>query len=477
MLKILTKISKKISLPLVVIYIAFLSYNYNFFHVVNDKWFFTHGQPTKRLIVDGLLRGKDEYGRLSLGKYSRPDLKDEKLLLHKLYDDKNKSGKFETYDAQYGLQLHFFHYLEKFGYKNINIFQGITALFMSAMVGALFYLLRRDFSITIASIFSATLIFSPWVVVFARHIYWMEATWFLPMIISMYFGKSNFSSKLSNIKFFVFLVLAYLLKMLCGYEYLTTVCIASCVPFVLYWSLEKYDLKMCMMKFLVNILSTFVAFFLAISIHVQLLSKDNSSVFENINKIYINAKARTHTNNPSIIRDRCEINYINKNKLFKNLEECEKFISKNLSKNSIKVAARYFIFPDFLPWIGHYYSGINEKTINSKDYNAMKTLYNNLNIENIKIVIFETDIETKKAIVVLILNTLLFLTLILLVFLRSNLKMRLMLMFSFIAPLSWFILAKGHSAGHYHYNYVLWYLPFIPFSLIALFYNNNEKKV
>ena len=93
MLKILTKILKKISLPLVVIYIAFLSYNYNFFHVVNDKWFFTHGQPTKRLIVDGLLRGKDEYGRLSLGLYSHPDLKDEeKLLLHKLYDDKNKPG-------------------------------------------------------------------------------------------------------------------------------------------------------------------------------------------------------------------------------------------------------------------------------------------------------------------------------------------------------------------------------------------------
>ena len=94
-----------------------------------------------------------------------------------------------------------------------------------------------------------------------------------------------------------------------------------------------------------------------------------------------------------------------------------------------------------------------------------------------KIIIFETDIETKKIIVVLILNTLLFLTLILVAFLRSNLKMRLILMLSFMAPLSWFVIAKGHSAGHYHINYVLWYLPFIPFSFIALFYNDSGKKV
>ena len=193
-MKTLTKLLKKISIPLVVIYIAFLSYNYNFFHVVNDKWFFTHGQPTKRLIVDGLLRGKDEYGRLSLGKYSRPNIENQ-AVLKKLYNDRNKSGKFERYKSQYALQLHLFHYLEIFGYKNINTFHGITALLMSSVVGIFFYLLSRYFSITSALIFSATLILSPWIVVFARNLYWVPATWFVPMIISMYYSRSNFASK------------------------------------------------------------------------------------------------------------------------------------------------------------------------------------------------------------------------------------------------------------------------------------------
>ena len=180
---------------------------------MNDDRFFIHDKNSEQLVLDGILKGKDEYGKLYLGKYIRTDINNQISISHKLYNDKNKSGKFIKYESQYGLQLHLFHYLKIFGYDNINIFRGITALFMSFVVGILFHILSKDFSIMFASIFSATLIFSPWVVVFARNLYWVEATWFLPMIISMYYGKTNIVSKLSNIKFFVFLTLAYLIKM------------------------------------------------------------------------------------------------------------------------------------------------------------------------------------------------------------------------------------------------------------------------
>ncbi len=35
--------------------------------------------------------------------------------------------------------------------------------------------------------------------------------------------------------------------------------------------------------------------------------------------------------------------------------------------------------------------------------------------------------------------------------------------FSALAPLSWFIVASGHSYGHLQINFVLWTLPFLPF--------------
>ena len=77
-------------------------------------------------------------------------------------------------------------------------------MLMSIVVGILFYLLRKNFSTTVALLFSASLVLSPYVVVFARNLYWVEATWFLPMIVSMYYGKIKFLSWPSNLKFFYF---------------------------------------------------------------------------------------------------------------------------------------------------------------------------------------------------------------------------------------------------------------------------------
>ena len=485
-MKILIRLLKKIYLPIIVIYIAFLSYNYNFFRVANNEWFLNHSIFSEQLVIEGLLNGKDEYGRLFLGRYTRDNTlfsEQNNKEVFKLRQknlttldeiEKNISGKFIQYESQYGLQLHLFHYLEILGIKSIKVFQGITALLMSSVVGIFFYLLSRSFSITIASIFSATLVLSPWIVVFARNLYWVEATWFLPMIISMYYGNNNFVSKLSNIKFFVFLVIAYLLKMLCGYEYLTTICIASCVPIILHMSLEKYGIKRCIIKLSLNAISVFVAFFIAIGIHVHLLSKDSSSAHDHINSIILNAKVKTKIHNPSKINELCKYSQNISREL---LEKCEETLNTTSSTKPVKVVLRYFIFRDFLPWIGNFYHTQNYNVSEIKDYNVLRTAWKKPSLETIKAVIFETNIETKKNVTIILLNALLFLILILTAFFRTCLKMRLVLMFSFFAPLSWFVLAHGHSSAHYGLNYVLWYLPLIPFSFVALLLNNSGKKI
>jgi hypothetical protein len=39
---------------------------------------------------------------------------------------------------------------------------------------------------------------------------------------------------------------------------------------------------------------------------------------------------------------------------------------------------------------------------------------------------------------------------------------------SFIAAVSWFVLAKGHSQVHTFLNYVVWPIGFVPFSVLYL---------
>ena len=486
-MKKLTKLLKKLYLPLIVIFIAFLSYNYNFFRVANHQWFLS---PTgsEHLVIAGLINGKDKYGRLFLGRHTNDNNIHSKQSLEQVHEinqknlieldkiEKTISGKFKKYDSQYALQLHFFYYLQKLGIENIKVFQGITAMLMSIVVGILFYLLRKNFSTTVASVFSASLVLSPYVVVFAKNLYWVEATWFLPMIVSMYYGKIKFLSWLSNLKFFIFFVIAYLIKMLCGYEYLTTIAIASCVPIILYMSLDKKGLKDTIIKLSINVTSTLIAFILASGIHVNLLSKDNSTARVHIDHIVTNAKVRTKTHNSSEIKELCKYkqNTNRQNIDLKLLKNCEESYKKSSTKVS-KIILRYLIFDDFLPWLGNFSNIKSSNFTETKDYDILKSLWQKPSKKTLRAAIYETKTQTKKNLVIIFINSFLFLLLILTAFFRTSLKMRLVLMFSLSAPLSWFIIAQGHSALHFGLNYVLWYLPLVPFCLIAIISKNNNK--
>jgi hypothetical protein len=39
--------------------------------------------------------------------------------------------------------------------------------------------------------------------------------------------------------------------------------------------------------------------------------------------------------------------------------------------------------------------------------------------------------------------------------------------FSIVAPLSWFFLFIQHSNIHYHLNFIVWYIPFLPLGVLC----------
>ena len=52
-------------------------------------------------------------------------------------------------------------------------------------------------------------------------------------------------------------------------------------------------------------------------------------------------------------------------------------------------------------------------------------------------------------------------------------------LFSFLAPISWFVVFKAHSFKHIHMNFIVWHMPFIIFGfiLLGLFFKDTLKKL
>jgi hypothetical protein len=443
----LKKVVRRFIMPFLVIIISFLSYNYNFLGAANPSWFQIHDLQSQQLVLDGILNCSetDSNYRCRLGYYTRPGVGDEssdpyKLLAINFYNRKYKSGEFKQYKSQYGLQAQLFGSLAKLGYRDINILHSLAAFSMSLTVGILFCLIRRDFSPYSALMFSLTLIISPWVVVFSRNLYWVPATWFLPLIISMHFARNFFCPGKTKAIIFLLLFLTFLIKLLCGYEYMTSIFVASLVP-ILYQGIK---LKVSFRKFFTIFLSFFlvfsISFITAIGIHIKSTYNDIPS---GIGSLAQRARIRTYDSTSSIF---------------------------SLENSGLAVTVRYMTtFYDFLPWL----PSIRDISIldNNEDIKILKNAYSKPSLKSLQDSVLKTSSYLKIALVSTIISSLsflLFLGCLLRIWFKLDSPLRAIILISFAAPVSWFIVAKAHSYIHYQLNYVLWYLPFIPYSFVVL---------
>jgi hypothetical protein len=457
-------IIQNLTIPLIVVIISFLSYNYNFLGAANNSWFRTHDLHSEQLVLDGILNGLDKDNSngsdFRLGSYSRPGLSDPtsdpyNLLSHDLYQEGNRLGSFSLYRSQYGLQVRLFGLAAKLGYGDVGLLQGLSALLMSLIVGILFWLVRRDFSFASALAFSLALIVSPWVIVFAKNLYWVPVTWFLPLAVSMYFSNKIFTSSTSMIAMVISLFLSFLVKFLCGYEYITTIFIASFVP-ILYQGLKsKIPLIKISKIFFLTLLIFIISLSTAMGIHIK---SNFESIPSGIDFLIEKSASRTYSTDPDT---------------FENPR-----IRDSLNSNGLMVVARYMTtFYDFLPWL----PSIRDISVleNDKDIKILKEVYSKPSLRTLQDSVFKTSNYLKFALLSVIISSLSFLVLIGFIFrlwFKIGFPLKAVILISSIAPISWFFLAKAHSYIHYQLNYVLWYLPFIPYSLAILVENFINRK-
>ncbi len=367
---------------MVILMTLLLSYNF-FSNALNKKnetfyGFQADSEELVTAIVDARKDGIKDTGNYGLGWYNK------------------ETESVSSYTSSYGLQgrvFKFFYFIP--GKHIICIF--LTALVLSMIVFAI----ARKYDLLFAFCFFITFLLSPWIVNFARNLYWVEFTWWIPMLLGIIISL-NYENKRIIISCFAGIFISVLVKSLCGYEYLSVILLAMiAVPSIDLFNTffkRNYKKSFSIFKiiFIMGLLSIF-GFLLALLIHGNLRGEGDIRV--GLQSIY----------EQDVLR----------RTLGGNSENFPEIFKESLEASIATVVLLYHFFPTEVV------AGID---------GALFRI-----IVLIPIMIFAFRALFRKLI----------------------LKDVIMYFIFYITCISWFILGKSHSYLHRHMNYVLWYFGFI----------------
>ena len=120
--------------------------------------------------------------------------------------------------------------------QKLDIFYVITSLLAALALAIIVLWFYLEFGISIAIIVLLSTIFSQWLYIFARNLYWSLWAFYLPMIVLMFYLRKN---KLLSSRQYLFMGMLvfttiFIKCLLNGYEYMTTTLVMMTVPFIYY---------------------------------------------------------------------------------------------------------------------------------------------------------------------------------------------------------------------------------------------------
>lgn len=327
---------------------------------------------------DGIETGAFELGRYGLGYYN------------------TETKQVSFYSSQYGLQGKFFQLMAGIPVRNT-----LCCILTAVVFTMIILLIRKKYGTLLALCFFITFLLSPWIVNFARNLYWVEFTWFVPMLLGLCIGLEY-----ENTKRFVAICagafISILVKSLCGYEYLSVILLAMIAfPTIDFLkSLFTHDLKKSRRIFAVIFsmgVSALLGFAFALIIHAYL--RGDRNIITGLKNIYHqDVLRRTLGGNP---------------------EDFHPVYKDSLEASILAVIRKYYHFGTEI------ISGIPGR------------LFSFITVCPILIFCFK-KISGK----------------------LDNNDVIMYFVF-YLSCISWYILGKSHSYIHTHMNYVLWYFGFV----------------
>lgn len=431
-----------------------LNFAFNMFSAAPDFWFHNFDHASESLVFSGIVRqnsGKLEKGMM-LGRYAETkngELKDTQFLEYLRYIEDQVSifeGKlpskdrvYVSYFSQYGLQapllasvdrvtMGFRHILtstpklgertkwslgRKISASRTVVLRVCVGLFSAIAVAAFLAWIYTEISPASGTWCLFAAMASGWLTVFGNDIYWMIGSWFLPTVVLCWLHywvrkTHRFKAVVYLFGFTVFALFIYF-KCLMGYEYISTVCISACIPIIYYSFLDKESLPLIVGRLTAAGVFAMIGFGFAVVAHLHQIAalQSSSDPFSFLRILIFKSTLPVGSMNDIPAMNQAALN-------FNPLLLLAMYVFLPLNQHS-------FFIPAILPLLLGVTIGVRLLRQRKDDGAA---------------------VAAPRALAVAALV-------------------------SILAPLSWYILAKGHSARHFQYNFVLWYLPTV-FWMVAL---------
>jgi len=344
---------------------------------------------------------------------------------YQAYIDCLEFGAYTKYLSQIGVQGMFFSVLDKMipisPREKLQVFYAFTSLLSALALTGILLWFNKEFGFIIGLFILGSAIFSQWLVVFGRNLWWSIWAFYLPMLAIMcYMQRNRASANGKSIKFGAIVFITIFIKCLFnGYEYITTTVFMMMVPFVYYSVRDKFSLGKFLKGFLTAMFSSCIAILISLVILCIQIAAAEGSFMLGVHNIEFSLQKRTHAdskNFPSTYAASLEagtaqvvVNYFRG--IFFNPNNT--FLSKtSLSSYLFPIRYSYLIFMFYIMSVFLWYR--RNRYFSEKE---------------------------KQRSFALVIAT----------------------WFSFLAPLSWFIIFKAHSFVHPHMNYLVWQMPFTLF--------------
>jgi len=303
----LNEISKPLILCILSVFTLFWGFFDNSWGVADQQWFDNFLRGDESMLVGRLVKSRRD-GILSSGGllgvvhndplssgWVTKNLESQQYLA---YNENKPFLNYTVYQSQIGGQGMFFSVLDQIisiPYpEKLPLFHALTALFSAIVVASIVFWFYLEFGGTISLFVLVSAIFSQWLVVYGRHLYWAIWAFYLPLAVLLHYFRARSVEEVHLLWYgFLVFITVFLQGLFSGHNFITAILIMVMVPFVYYSIVNKSTPRRLFAGLAMATFSASMALFLCLTILCFQIASVKGSFMAGVQHILFKVEERT----------------------------------------------------------------------------------------------------------------------------------------------------------------------------------------